>query len=108
MLISRRAQFAQQCGENDSFSLFLAADGEEKQLFLKLFLEGTFFILTNRKAGEIININILQFVNLKFSFAVRILTRHTQTKSDGFIFPFFFREYCIIIIFSTLDKLYSV
>lgn len=57
--------------------------------FLKLFLEGTFF----RKAGEIININILQFLNLKFIFAERVLTRRTQAKSNGFIFSFLLCEY---------------
>lgn len=64
--------------------------------FLKLYLEGTFFILTNRKAGEIININILQFLNLKFIFAERVLTRRSQAKSNGFIFRFCFVNIRII------------
>lgn len=53
--------------------------------FLKLFLEAMFFIVTNRKAGEIININILQFQKLKFIFAERALTRRTRFYFSVFV-----------------------
>lgn len=54
MRISRRTQFAKQCGANDSFILFLAAGGEVETaifLLLLLFLERNIFH-TNQQKSE--------------------------------------------------------
>lgn len=50
-LINRRTQFPKQCGANDSFSLFLAADGKEKELFFEMIFRVHIFYTNQEKSS---------------------------------------------------------